>query len=46
MKLRRQYIWSQSKYNEYDRMCEGGELFYYITKTQHLTEMQAAKIMR
>ncbi|CAD8123033.1 unnamed protein product [Paramecium sonneborni] len=27
-------------------MCEGGELFYFITKTQHLTEMQAAKIMR
>jgi len=27
-------------------MCEGGELFYHITKTKHLTEAQAAKIMR
>eukprot|EP00331_Platyophrya_macrostoma_P013003 CAMPEP_0176418970 /NCGR_PEP_ID=MMETSP0127-20121128/7781_1 /TAXON_ID=938130 /ORGANISM="Platyophrya macrostoma, Strain WH" /LENGTH=491 /DNA_ID=CAMNT_0017799383 /DNA_START=45 /DNA_END=1520 /DNA_ORIENTATION=+ len=27
-------------------LCEGGELFYYITKTKYLTEAQAAKIMR
>jgi calcium-dependent protein kinase len=27
-------------------LCEGGELFYHITKTKHLTEAQAAKIMR
>jgi len=27
-------------------ICEGGELFYHITKTKHLTEAQAAKIMR
>lgn len=26
--------------------CDGGELFYHITKTKHLTEEQAAKIMR
>jgi len=22
----------------YSRLCEGGELFYHITKSQHLTE--------
>jgi len=27
-------------------MCDGGELFYHITKTKYLTESQAAKIMR
>jgi calcium-dependent protein kinase len=27
-------------------VCEGGELFYYVTKTKYLTEAQAAKIMR
>lgn len=26
--------------------CDGGELFYHITKTKYLTEEQAAKIMR
>lgn len=26
--------------------CEGGELFYYITKAKHVTEAEAAKIMR
>jgi len=26
--------------------CEGGELFHYITKTKHLTENEAAQIMR
>jgi len=27
-------------------LCEGGELFYHITKRKHLTESQAALIMR
>lgn len=27
-------------------LCEGGELFYHITKRKHLTEAQAALIMR
>lgn len=27
-------------------LCEGGELFFYITKRKHLTESQAASIMR
>jgi calcium-dependent protein kinase len=27
-------------------LCEGGELFEFITKQRHLTEAQAAKIMR
>ncbi|KAM3147842.1 hypothetical protein pb186bvf_000170 [Paramecium bursaria] len=27
-------------------LCEGGELFYFITKTKFLTEAQAAMIMR
>lgn len=26
--------------------CEGGELFFHITKTQHLTEGEASKIIR
>ena len=26
--------------------CEGGELFHHIVKSKHLTEAQAAKIMR
>lgn len=28
------------------RLCEGGELFYFITKRKHLTESQAASVMR
>ena len=28
------------------RLCEGGELFFYITKSKHLTESSAAAIMR
>lgn len=28
------------------RLCEGGELFFYITKRKHLTESQAASVMR
>lgn len=27
-------------------LCEGGELFYYITKQKFLPEAEAAKIMR
>jgi calcium-dependent protein kinase len=27
-------------------LCEGGELFYHITKTKSLTEAQAAIIMK
>lgn len=27
-------------------LCEGGELFFYITKRKHLTESQAASVMR
>ena len=27
-------------------LCEGGELFYYITRQKHLTENEAAVIMR
>jgi calcium-dependent protein kinase len=27
-------------------LCDGGELFYYITQSKHLTEGQASKIMR
>ena len=27
-------------------LCEGGELFFYITKSKHQTEDEAAKIMR
>ena len=26
--------------------CEGGELFYHITKTKHLTESEVSKIVR
>ena len=29
-----------------ERLCEGGELFYFITKRKHLTESQAASVMR
>ena len=28
------------------RLCEGGELFFFITKRKHLTETQAALVMR
>ena len=28
------------------RVCEGGELFYHITKKKHLTEAHASSIMR
>ena len=28
------------------RLCEGGELFYHITKKKFLTEAQAASIMK
>ena len=28
------------------RLCEGGELFYHITKKKHLTEQQASSIMK
>jgi len=28
------------------RLCEGGELFYHITKTKMLTEAQASVIMK
>ena len=28
------------------RLCEGGELFFHITKKKHLTEAQAASIMK
>lgn len=28
------------------RLCEGGELFFHITKKKHLTEAQAALVMR
>ena len=28
------------------RLCEGGELFFFITKRKHLTEAQAALVMR
>ena len=28
------------------RLCSGGELFFYITKRKHLTEAQAALVMR
>lgn len=30
----------------FPRLCEGGELFFYITKRKHLTESQAASVMR
>ena len=26
------------------RLCEGGELFYHITKTKRLTEAQAVEV--
>jgi len=29
-----------------NRVCEGGELFYHITKKKYLTEAQAAMIMK
>ena len=29
-----------------DRLCKGGELFFFITKRKHLTEAQAALVMR
>ena len=29
-----------------NRLCEGGELFYHITKKKHLTEAQASSIMK
>lgn len=27
-------------------VCDGGELFFYVTKSKHLTEEEAANIMR
>lgn len=33
MRQIKQYTWLQSKNLLNNRMCEGGELFYYITKT-------------
>ena len=32
--------------NESTRLCEGGELFYHITKKKHLTEARAAMVMK
>ena len=29
-----------------NRVCDGGELFYYITKKKHLTEGEASLIMK
>ena len=38
---------SISTYNHlYIRLCEGGELFEYITEKKHLTEAEAAQIAR
>jgi len=28
------------------RLCEGGELFFHITKKKHLSEAQASSIMK
>ena len=38
--------YSEIEYNVSFRLCEGGELFFHITKQKNLTEAQAAMIMK
>ena len=38
--------WSLSKSAAEVRLCEGGELFYYIKQRKYLKESEAALIMR
>jgi len=49
IKMIRQSIWSWSYLllcKNFDRYCEGGELFKYINERQFLTEETAAIIMK